>query len=391
MASPATAVKSRVLEWLEAGLDAVDPVTLTSRAVHGSEATVIAIGKAAAAMCRGAASSVGGLRGVCVTDQEDVVPDGVELLIGDHPIPDTRSLEAGQAVLEAVQQASGRIVALISGGGSALCEQPRDGLDLDFVKAANRALIHGGAGIDETNLVRGHLSAIKCGGLARAAAGPIETYVISDVAGAGPEVVASGPTLPMRFDPERAMEILRRCGMEVSAGQREVMASTPGPAGHSTVEVLANGMTAAAAIASAARADGFEAMVQPDWLTGTAEEAVRHMLKEAGAGVTVAAGETVVEVTGSGQGGRNTHAALVAAREIAGTDLVFAAFATDGNDGTSRSAGGLVDGQTLDVGDDPAPALEQHDSAGFLASAGGLLPQRRTGTNVADIWVAYRP
>ncbi len=384
-------MKRRILEWLEAGLDAVDPETLTSRAVRGSEATVVAIGKAAAAMCRGAALSLDDVRGVCVTDQEDVVPDGVELLLGDHPVPGARSLEAGQAVLEAVERANGRIVALISGGGSALCEAPRPGLDLAFLRAANLALLHGGASIDETNLVRGHLSAIKCGGLARAASGPIETYVISDVSGAGPEVVASGPTLPMRFDPETAMEILSRCGMEVSADQREVMASAPGPAGQSTVEVLANGMTAAVAVASAARADGFEAMVQPDWLTGNAEEAVRRMLEEAGSGITVAAGETVVEVTGSGRGGRNTHAALVAAREIADTDLVFAAFATDGNDGASRSAGALVDGQTLDSGHDPGLALEQHDSAGFLASAGGLLPQRRTGTNVADIWVAYRP
>ncbi|MGH8949694.1 MAG: DUF4147 domain-containing protein, partial [Acidimicrobiia bacterium] len=192
--APDPAARSQVLGWLEAGLAAVEPEALTAAALTGRRSgttMIIAIGKAGAAMARGAASVIGVADGVCVTDREEPVPDTMRLVIGNHPVPGPASLEAGAAVLEAVRGASPstEIVALVSGGGSALCEAPRDGVPAGYLAEVTRRLISGGADIEELNLVRAHLSAIKCGGVARAAGRPLDTYVISDVAGADPGVV----------------------------------------------------------------------------------------------------------------------------------------------------------------------------------------------------------
>ena len=166
-------------------------------------------------MARGAASVLDVAGGVCVTDHPEPVPDTMRLVIGDHPVPGPASLEAGAAVLEAVQSAppSMDIVALVSGGGSALCEAPRDGVPAGFLSEVTRRLISGGADIEELNLVRGHLSAIKCGGVARAAGRPIDTFVISDVAGAGSGRRGLGADHPAgarpgsgRGRPERAVD-----------------------------------------------------------------------------------------------------------------------------------------------------------------------------------------
>jgi hydroxypyruvate reductase len=127
-----------------------------------------------------------------------------------------------------------------------------------------------------------------------------------------------------------------------------------------------------------------------EWLEGEVEECVERFMTGAGPGVTVGVGETVVEVTGDGQGGRNTHAALIAAIGLQGSRDVFTAFATDGVDGMSRYAGALVDGGTVSRGGDPEEAVSGFDSATYLARSSDLLRCGPTGTNVADIWVLWR-
>ena len=184
--------RSMVRTWLDHALVAVDPESLTRDVLAGPPATVIAIGKAAAAMTRGAHQAGAINTGVCVTDVAASVPDGVDLLVGDHPIPASASLEAGAEVLKVAESVEGRLIALISGGGSSLCELPSPGIDMAFLQEVNHRLLTMGATIEDTNLVRAHLSSIKCGGVARAASVPIETFIISDVGEAGPEVVASG-------------------------------------------------------------------------------------------------------------------------------------------------------------------------------------------------------
>lgn len=385
--------RRQMQDWLRHALEVVDPESATRRALQDTDgpATVIAIGKAAPAMCRGAASAIGSVTGICVTNVIDEVPPGIDLLIGNHPVPGDGSFAAGDAVLETSRTATGRLIALISGGGSALCEKPVQGVSREFIQEANSRLLDGGASIAETNLVRRHLSAIKGGGVARAARQRAETYIISDVAGGGPEVVASGPTIPIEPDPDAAFEVMHRYGVPVTTElRRAVEAASSIPAEIGAVEVLADGRTAAQAVVTVARADGVDAELAAGWYVGDVERALDGFFAGAGAGVTVGAGEPNVRVTGEGVGGRNSHAALLAARRIAGTDWCFAAFATDGVDGRSSGAGAIVDGTTVARGGDPTKSLSESDSATYLEAVGDLLLTGPTGTNVSDLWLLWR-
>ena len=382
-----------VKRWLAASVAAVDPEERAAAAVRpDGPKTVVAVGKAAAAMCRGAASVVEGLHGVCVAAAPGEAPDGVELLIGDHPLPGDRSFEAGRRVLETAASATGGLVALISGGGSALCEQPFPGVDPAYLRSVNSLLLDGGASIDETNLVRRHLSAVKAGGVARAAAGDVDTYILSDVGAAGPGVVASGPTIYAPPAPEEAREVMARYDIPLDAGTWAAVAGPrPAPESHVGVTVLADGRVAAQAAVDAAAADGVAGRVADGWVVGDVESALDAFLAERGAPLIVGAGEPNVVVTGAGVGGRNSHAALLAARRIAGTDAVFAAFATDGVDGRSDGAGAVVDGTTVERGGDPGRALLDSDSAAYLEATGDLIRTGPTGTNVSDLWLVWRP
>ena len=385
--------RSTLERLFQVALVAVDPERLTRDALSGVEGptTLVAIGKAAAAMSRGAGAALGRVDGICVSgDPGDTVPDGVELVVGDHPIPGTASFSAGRRALEKAATARNRLIALISGGGSALCEHPIAGVPPSFISEVTAQLLDSGASIDEINLVRRHLSAVKNGGIARVAPVPVATYVISDVCGADLSVVASGPTLAGPADPDGAIAVMVRHGVEVSDGIGDAIRSRSAPDTTGPVELLADGHTATRALIEQAGGEGLQACGIDDWVVGPVEDAVDRFLGRAGPGLTVAAGEPEVTVVGDGDGGRNTHAALLAASRLADTDFVFGAFATDGIDGNTRCAGAIVDGGSLDRGGDPAPALQRYDSATYLERSGDLLVTGPTGTNVADIWALWK-
>jgi glycerate 2-kinase len=378
---------------LDFAIEAVDPERLTSENLpdwEGGTVTVIAIGKAGPAMCRGASRRLGSVRGICVSNTPEEVPDGIELVIGDHPVPGPASFAAGAKVLECAAGAEGDLVALISGGGSALCEHPIEGVDPEFVSSVNRRLLEQGASIADTNLVRRHLSAVKNGGVTRAANRPVVTYAISDVCGGDPTLIASGPTVAVPPEPDAAIEIMARHAIDVPKDVREAMHAPLPAVDDSPITVIADGHTAAEGVARAATAQGLAVTVTDGWLQGSVSAALKSLFDTAGPEITVAAGESEVRVTGDGAGGRNTHAALLTAQAIAGTDAVFAAFATDGVDGNSSSAGAIVDGTTVERGGDPEPALEASDSATYLMATGDLLQTGPTGTNVSDLWVLWR-
>lgn len=385
--------RAEVLTWLEAGLGAVDPERLTREALSGSRAdnpvVLIALGKAAPAMARGAAAAIDVIGGVCVSDHSEPVPPMMLAMIGDHPVPGTASFEAGAAVVQTVVTApsDARLIALISGGGSAVCESPRPGVTAEYLNTVTRALLRGGTSIEELNLVRRHLSSIKCGGLARAAGRVIDTFVVSDVAGADPAIVASGPTIPTPADPASARRVMARHDIEIPPTVWEAMTRDPGPLDQPTVTLLADGLDAAKAVAAAQTGSN---RLLPQWLEGEVGTCLDRFLGMAGPGVTIGVGETVIEVTGPGAGGRNTHAALMAAERLAGTDDLFVSFATDGVDGESGSAGAIVDGTTVERGGNPYQALADFDSGGYLGRTGDLLICPPTGTNVADLWILWR-
>jgi len=392
---PVDRIKRRntVLALLEAALAAVDPEVLTRDALAargGASLGVIAIGKASAAMTRGAARVADTTRGICVSNFTAAVPAGVELVIGDHPVPGPASFLAGQRVREVATEAGDDLVALISGGGSALCEYPIDGVSEDYISSTNARLLQCGASIADINLVRRHLSAIKNGGLARSAGHPIDTYAISDVGAEPAEVIASGPTAATPLDPEAAIEVLVRNDIDVPETVGRAIRAPRSVVAGSPITVIADGHTAAEGAVRAAVTEDIPAGVVDGWLSGDLVAAFSSFLEEAGPGLSVATGEPEVVVTGDGRGGRNTHAALLAASFLQGTDSVFAAFATDGVDGRSSSAGAIVDGLTIEQGGDPRWALESSDSAGYLEATGDLIRIGPTGTNVSDLWVLWR-
>ena len=375
--------RNQVLDWIRSGIAAVEPEELTFHALRGRSKvdSVIAIGKAAPAMARGAERALGELRGICVTHVPDRVPQGLELMVGDHPVPGAASLAAGFKIMEWATRAE---LALISGGGSSLAEVPVQGVGIERMVAIHSALLHSGASIDEMNLVRGALSVIKCGGL-----GPIETLLISDVGPADPGVVSSGPTIPNPQAADLAHEVL---GKYEIPDVEDIVVPPAAAFRPPRTTILADGLTAACAIAASA-SESVSTEVYDHWITDHVESALERFFDRAPqSGVLVGAGEAPVHVVNGGRGGRCTHAALLAATMIEETDWVFAAIASDGSDGSSGVAGACVDGTTTSraVGR-AAAALASFDSAEYLSSSGDVVDWGPTGTNVADLWVLWKP
>lgn len=348
------------------------------------------------------------------------LPGAIELRAGGHPVPDAAGEDAARRIVAlACGLGTGdRMLALVSGGGSALLSLPAEGLTLEDLRATTSALLAAGLPIEEINAVRAHLERLKGGGLARhAAPASVLGLVLSDVPGDPPAVVASGPLSP---DPRtfRDVEILlRRRGLwdvlpgpvraYLAEGRRGRLPETPAPGEaifrEVRVRVVAGGRSAVEGAATEARRRGYTTHVLSSELRGEARRAgrglarvgmaVRDGLGPVGSpACLLAAGETTVRVVGSGRGGRNQEVALAAALVLQGVDGVrVAALGTDGVDGPTDAAGAWVDGQTIARGRaeglDPDEALEQNDAYPFLEAAGALLRTGPTGTNVADLMV----
>lgn len=391
------------LELIQAALEAVDPEAATVRALDGlhlgfENVTVVALGKAAPAMARGAARALDtrARSFLVVTDHDERVPEGTELIVSSHPLPDARSLTAGQRLLEVVRESEFPILFLISGGGSALAEVPERGLGLTDVAASYRAMLLANVGIDEANVVRAHISRIKGGRLAAAASSPVATILISDV-GPHPHLVASGPTLPCTSDPHDALEVIHRHRLDVPPAVIATLTEgLPAPRlPEAPVVMAADGQMAAEAAVEAGKRRELPAFLLTTSLHGEARGAMRAALSVSPIGeIAVLAGETTVEVRGDGRGGRNQEAALAAATEIAGTPWSVLTFGTDGIDGPTDAAGAYVDGATSHrlgaAGIDVDDALERNDSYSALGAVDALIRIGPTGANVADLWIVDR-
>jgi glycerate-2-kinase len=400
--------RAPLLEVFTAALNAVDPERAVRRALAGSPhaepATVVAIGKAASAMARGVG---GAANGVIVTDHVETVPDGFASFVGGHPIPDERSLAAGEAVVAHIEATAGPILFLISGGSSALCELPAPGITIEDVAAVTGALLRAGADITEMNAVRKHLSSIKGGRLAARCAGrPARSLLVSDVVGDSLATIGSGPTVPDPTTFAEAQQVLERYQIaapasvvaHLSKGAGGGVSETPeeGDPLH-FAEVVANGAVAAEAAVQAAEAMGIPARIATTELRGDTESAAAGAVAGAAEpGMTFFAGETTVHVTGGGVGGRNQHAALAAALvlERGDPEVLFGALATDGVDGPTDGAGAVVDGETVErgrrAGLDAVAYFHNHASHPFLKASGDVLRIGPSGTNVGDLWVVWR-
>lgn len=401
--------KFEIRRIFDAGLAAADPDAAVRRALAerpagGNPTLILAIGKAARRMALAAQAVLGAVETIVVTNDENASPlPGATLFAAGHPVPDARGLAAAEAIIARLaRMAPGdSVLALISGGGSALLPAPAAGITLEDKAAVNRLLLASGAEINEMNLIRQQLSRLKGGGLLRAAApAHVTALILSDVVGDDLRAIASGPTVAPIGTRAAARDLLVARGLwdRVPATVRAHL-SAPEPAlpPLPRAENILIGSNALSVAAMAAAAPG--ATVLPAPLTGDVGAAARHLVDLAsGPGLWLAGGETTVVLTGSGRGGRNQELALRVAllAEAAGWTgpWAFLSGGTDGRDGPTAAAGAIVDQSSLarmrSAGVDPQALLQDNDSHAALSAACDLLMTGGTGTNVADLQVLIR-
>ncbi|WP_459194428.1 glycerate kinase type-2 family protein [Halosimplex sp. J119] len=421
-----------VLDCIEAGIEAARPERVLADALSVSgdqlrlagevydlsayeEIIVLGGGKAAGQVAAALETRLGdAVEGGCVVTDDPVQTDYVEVREGSHPVPNEAGAEGACRVRQLAAEADDRtlVFAVITGGGSALLPAPAGDLPLAAVRETTAALLDAGAEIDEINAVRKHLSAIKGGRLAAAAApATVVTLAFSDVVGDDPGVIASGPTAPDPTTFDDALAVLDRYDLAVPeaveahlrAGAAGDRAETPGPDAdfsHVRYHLLADAWTAIDAARAVADEAGYDTAVLSSRVRGEAREqglshaAVAEEIDATGnpvepPAVVVSGGETTVTVRGDGSGGPNQEFALRVALELP-DGAVLGAVDTDGRDGGTDAAGALVDGETVRGAEASATArdaLAANDAEPFLADRDALVRTGQTGTNVNDLRV----
>jgi glycerate 2-kinase len=401
-----------------AALDAADAGRLVQQSLASPEfvaslhralfVDVLAVGKAAAPM----------LASFMATSP---VPTRHTLAIGvqhaGHPLADERSVTAARRALQLAAGVTERdlLVVLLSGGASALMALPAEGLELADKQTTVRLLLEAGADITELNTVRKHLSRIKGGRLAAAAAGQMLTLAVSDVVGDDLSVIGSGPTVADRSTWDEALAVIdRRGGRRVfpaaaiavlERGQRGELPETPKPGdrglARSRAVVIGGSRDAVAGARHAARQLGFHVHVLAEPVVGEARDAAQayaETIARLRRSVTtpacvLSAGETTVTVRGRGRGGRNQEFALALVRAMAAMSphVAAASVGSDGVDGPTDAAGAFVDRTTLaragSAGLDPDISLHNNDSYSFFLALNDLIRPGPTDTNVGDLQV----
>ena len=398
---------------LRASIGAVKPDSAVRRALEGARfpgrVFLVAVGKAAWQMASVARETLPALAGgVVVTKYGHVKGEIADVACyeGGHPVPDENSLRGTAAALALTQdlRADDTVLFLLSGGGSALFEQPL--LPLADLQDITRALLAAGADIVEINTVRKRLSAVK-GGRFAAHCAPAQVFsiVLSDIVGDPLDMIASGPACPDRSTCAQALAVAEKYRLRLSPRARALLCQeTPKALENVTTKITGSVRALCAAAEKECRALGYEPVLLTDRLTCEAREAGRFLASVARthAAATrplafLAGGETVVHLHGTGTGGRNQELALSAALGFEGLcNALIASAGSDGTDGPTDAAGGIVDGFTAAEmrrrGVSPERALENNDSYHALRAADALFFTGPTGTNVNDLsLVLLRP
>ena len=404
----------------DAAVDAAQPEKVISRflpQMPKGRVIVIGAGKGSAQMGRafeGAWMEAHGeaVEGVIVTRYGYACEcEHIEILEAAHPVPDEAGLYGARRLLDTVSGlcADDLVVALISGGGSALLPCPPEGLTLADEIAVNEALLASGAPISAMNTVRKHVSDIKGGRLAAAAyPAKVVSLLVSDIPGDHPQYIASGPTVADAGSREDALAIINQYGMKLPKAVidhiQSSKADAPGPtdpklanAEHHIIASAAKSLEAAQALAVS---QGIETYILSDAIEGEAREAARTQAAIAKEilhrdrpfkkpVLLLSGGETTVTLKGNGKGGRNTEFLLSFAIEIAGESGIHLLSAdTDGIDGSENNAGAFVDGISANAmrnaGLDPVAYLQNNDAYTAFDKIGALFIPGPTGTNVND-------
>ena len=379
----------------------------------GGRLIVVGAGKASAAMARAVEQQWSGrLDGLVVTRYGHGVPcERIEIVEAAHPVPDAAGESAALRMLAKVQNLNenDRVLALISGGGSALLAAPAAGVSLAEKRAITAALLKSGASISEINCVRKHLSAIKGGRLAAAAwPASVLTLAISDVPGDDPAVIASGPTVADPTTAVDALKVLDFYGIAIPLSLRARLESgaleTPKPGDprlvHTEFRLIASPRQMLEAAANAAWQLGITPLILGDAIEGEAREVGkalagmalscgRHEFPAKKPCVLLSGGETTVTLKGEGRGGRNTEFLLGLALALDGATGIHALAAdTDGIDGSEDNAGAFVGPDTLqkarEIGLDIRAHLAKNDAWGYFSALDDLLVTGPTRTNVND-------
>ncbi len=409
------------MRCLASALAAVAPGPAVERALSHSprpEFThLLALGKAAIAMAE-AATRWQGAQGNAWRASLVVAPDGATgtvpglvVMPGDHPVPGRNSVKAAEAIAHLADQvtADDHVLLLLSGGTTSLAAAPVAGVSLGSLQSIFRTLLASGIDIHGANTVRKRFLRWGGGRLAAALApAAVHVLAISDVPGNIPATIGSGPVSPDASTADDVATLLTTHGLELPADASAVLSGMrrgerpdlPAPDdtcfARVSFEVIASNHTALEAASETARALGYAVDMQPDGLSGEARELgarIAHRLRGAPRGerrALIVGGESTVTLgESSGEGGRNQELALAASQELHGlSGVVLLAAGTDGTDGNSANAGGLVDGGTWSRIREAATRLNRHESAAALAGAGAELYTGPTGTNVMDVMIA---
>jgi hydroxypyruvate reductase len=398
--------------------------TLRQHALHGSVA-VIAIGKASASMMKGAFSVLGEqlAAGLIVTKpghcEGDVAGGSAvkrfQCIEAGHPVPNENSLSAGKELLSFIdhQPPSRTLVFLISGGTSSLVEVLPKGVSLTDLQKVNEWLLGSGLDITAMNNVRGTISGIKSGRLAKFMEGrKVLNLMISDVPGDIPHVIGSGLLLPnpdlqkslskLLQSESSNLEIPKWLDQFLNQSSNEInQAPLVSDSCFNNIDthIIATNTDAKQAAATVAQALGYDVILHEEMITGDASatgKALAKQLCESRPGLHIWGGETTVRLPENpGVGGRNQHLALAAATVLDGhKNCWLLAAGTDGSDGPTAEAGALVDGETLargrSVGFDVGKSLNEANSGAFLAATDDLIRTGPTGTNVMDLFIGLK-
>lgn len=408
-------VREDAFKIIEESIKAVLPEEAVIRALEKKtfegKVVVIAIGKAAWNMAKATKDTLGAKvsKGVVITKYKHSkgAIEGLEIIEAGHPIPDENSVRGASLALDLVRDLNEKdhVIFLISGGGSALFEKPMEGVTLKDIMDITDKLLGCGADIVEINTVRKHLSAVKGGRFAKQCGkASIYAVVLSDVIGDRLDSIASGPAYPDSSTSEEALNVIKKYKLQISEELTEVLKIETPKTVDNCETVITGSVTALCRTASqVAERLGYKPIFLSSTLGCEAREAGRFMaaiareVRQGSSGIVppcavIVGGETVVHLSGSGKGGRNQELALSAAMGIHGLkEVVLFSLGSDGTDGPTEAAGGIVDGETvlriLEAKMEPEVYLDNNDSYHALEASGDLIVTGSTGTNVNDLIV----
>jgi hydroxypyruvate reductase len=403
---------------IDEAIQAVLPEKAVERALNSMSvkngAVIVAIGKAAWNMAKAAKHQLGAKisGGIVLTKYHHSKGDieGLDIFEAGHPLPDQNSVIGTSKILELVSQLTSddEVVFLVSGGGSALFEKPLNGVTLNEIVSITDQLLSCTASIVEINTVRKHLSAVKGGRFASHCNGAkIHAVVLSDVIGDPLDAIASGPAYPDQSTSEEALAIIEKYNLQITENIRKALQEETPKVVENCESVITGSVSelceAAAATASALN---YHPYVLSSYIENEAKEIGRFLgsiareLKKENKSqyafqapcAIILGGETVVDLKGKGKGGRNQELVLAAAIEIENLDdVIIFSLGSDGTDGPTDAAGGIVDGQSISrmksAGKNPALMLDNNDAYHALEASNDLVITGPTGTNVNDLIV----